>query len=291
MIKSIRLIRLVILGALLLNLSGNVTGKTNGSDEGYPYQNNEGGLKRLIGDMIKARKAQDSANFQKLVDTLILPNHAEWYVSAFGSDIGSQYAAGYRPDGKVLQIALSNVFDEAINSKLTGIRVNKLDNACDPIIEADQYPILLTRINKESIYQIHFFDHGSGNYRRLWGFAYVNGAFRFLQNLQVKEPHWNLDYGFLRLGESVLASKLIYMEKTIYPAEALRKQIQGTVKLWAIINKEGSVREVRIQEGICLLSEAAIAAAKKWKYTPTSISGNPVEVVATITVKFRLNHP
>lgn len=291
MIKSIKLIRLAILVVLLLNLSGNVTGKTNGSDEGYQYQNNEGGLKRLISDLIKARKAQDSANFQKLIDSLILPNHAEWYAATFGSDIGGQYAAGYRPDGKVLQIALGNVIDEVINSKIAGIIVDKLDNACAPIIEADQYPILLSRVNKEPIYQVHFFDRGSGNSFRLWGFVYVGGAFRFLQKLQVKEPKWTLDDQSVRLGETVLASKLLYREKTIYPEQAIVKHMEGNVVLWAIINKEGSVREISIEEGVCLLSMAAIESVKKWKYTPTLVAGNPVEVVAKVTVKFHLNHP
>jgi TonB family protein len=290
MIKSIKLIRLAILGALLLNLSGNATGQTNGIDADYQYRNTEGGLKRLIGDMIKTRRAQESAKFQKLVDSLILPNYAEWFISTFGSDIGGQYAAEYRPDGKILQLALGNVFDEAISSKLTSLRVDKLDDECDSTVEADQYPILISRINKEPIYQVYFSDPGSGNSFRLWAFTYIDGAFRFLQNLKVKEPHWNLDSRFVRLGENVLASKIVHREKMIYPEEAKTKHIQGTVKLWAIINKEGSVREVRIREGICLLSKAAIEAVKKWQYTPTIVSGNAVEVVANVEVIFQLRY-
>jgi protein TonB len=37
------------------------------------------------------------------------------------------------------------------------------------------------------------------------------------------------------------------------------------------------------------LAPAAIAAVKRWRYTPTLLNGSPVEVVMLIDVNFTLN--
>jgi protein TonB len=59
--------------------------------------------------------------------------------------------------------------------------------------------------------------------------------------------------------------------------------------LHAIIAKDGSVQDLQVIQGQCILAEAAIAAVKQWVYRPTMINGNPVEVDTTIDVIFALN--
>lgn len=58
--------------------------------------------------------------------------------------------------------------------------------------------------------------------------------------------------------------------------------------LQAVIRRDGSVGETTIVKSNALFNEAAIAAVKQWKYKPTIIDGQPVEVVLTITVPFVL---
>ena len=38
-----------------------------------------------------------------------------------------------------------------------------------------------------------------------------------------------------------------------------------------------------------LLDQAALDAVRQWKYTPTTLNGEPVEVIMTVTVNFTLN--
>jgi TonB family protein len=73
-----------------------------------------------------------------------------------------------------------------------------------------------------------------------------------------------------------------------YPAEARQNNIQGTVKIQVIIQKDGSVTIQNVVEGDPILSPAAIEAVKQWRYEPTLFDGNPVDVQTTIEVNFML---
>ena len=42
----------------------------------------------------------------------------------------------------------------------------------------------------------------------------------------------------------------------------------------------------RVIQGVPLLNGLALAAVRQWQYTPTRLNGVPVEVVATVTVRF-----
>jgi protein TonB len=67
---------------------------------------------------------------------------------------------------------------------------------------------------------------------------------------------------------------------------ARQARIQGVVILDAVIAKDGSVDELKVISGHPLLTGAAIDAVKQWKYKPTTLNGEPVEVQTTITVTF-----
>ena len=64
--------------------------------------------------------------------------------------------------------------------------------------------------------------------------------------------------------------------------------MHGAVILQAVIAKDGSVEKVKVVQGQALLTDAAIAAVKQWRYRPYLLNGEPVEVETTITVNFTL---
>jgi periplasmic protein TonB len=72
----------------------------------------------------------------------------------------------------------------------------------------------------------------------------------------------------------------------VYPPLAKQARIQGVVILEAIIGRDGAVTEVKVISGHPLLQQAAIDAVSQWKYKPTLLNGEPVEVVTTVTVNF-----
>jgi protein TonB len=92
----------------------------------------------------------------------------------------------------------------------------------------------------------------------------------------------------VRLNAGVVAAKLIYQPKPVYPPLARQVRVQGTVHLEAIISREGTIQNLTVLGGHPLLIPAAIEAVQQWRYQPTLLSGEPVEVVTTIEVTFTL---
>ena len=74
-----------------------------------------------------------------------------------------------------------------------------------------------------------------------------------------------------------------------YPPLARQTRISGTVRLHAIIGKNGAVEQLEVLSGHPLLVQSALDAVKQWRYQPTQLNGEPVEVDTTIDVIFSLN--
>jgi periplasmic protein TonB len=87
---------------------------------------------------------------------------------------------------------------------------------------------------------------------------------------------------------TIEAAKVISRIQPVYPALAIQARIQGNVVLHAIIAKEGGVSELQVLSGHPLLVNAALAAVRQWRYSPTLLNGQAVEVETTITVSFVL---
>ena len=87
------------------------------------------------------------------------------------------------------------------------------------------------------------------------------------------------------------SANLIHQETPRYPLEAKDNHIQGTVLLHAVIAKDGTIRLLDLSEGVCALAGSAMEAVKNWRYKPTLLNGEPIEVDTTISVIYTLgNH-
>ncbi len=91
-----------------------------------------------------------------------------------------------------------------------------------------------------------------------------------------------------RVGGAVQAAKLVNRVQPLYPPLARQTRISGTVKLHAIIGKSGSVEQLQVVSGHPLLVQSALDAVKQWRYQPTLLNGEPVEVDTEIDVIFSL---
>jgi periplasmic protein TonB len=89
-----------------------------------------------------------------------------------------------------------------------------------------------------------------------------------------------------KISKGVMDAMLIHRVQPEYPLAARVMRLSGTVNLRAIIGTDGSVREVQPLSGNALLVTAAVAAVRQWRYQPTRLSGEPVEVETYITVNF-----
>jgi TonB family protein len=95
----------------------------------------------------------------------------------------------------------------------------------------------------------------------------------------------------IRVGGSVASANLIHQVRPIYPKDAKKQHITGTVMLHVIIAQNGSVKTVEYVNGPPELTSSAMEAVKQWRYKPTLIKGEPLQVDTTISVVFTLgNH-
>ena len=84
-------------------------------------------------------------------------------------------------------------------------------------------------------------------------------------------------------GEAAASTQLLAATCAV-----LDKLNRGVVIIDATIDEQGNVTETRILRSIPLLDEAAVAAVRQWKFSPTLLNGVPVPIVMTVTVNFKL---
>ena len=93
----------------------------------------------------------------------------------------------------------------------------------------------------------------------------------------------------LRVASDLQQAKLMNNPMPVYPVLAKRGRVEGTVRLTATISKDGSVEKVETVSGHPILEQAALEAVRRWKYRPTVLNGEAVEVITTIDVVFKLS--
>jgi protein TonB len=91
------------------------------------------------------------------------------------------------------------------------------------------------------------------------------------------------------VGGAIRAPARIRDIAPVYPALAQAAHVEGIVIIEAVISQTGDVENARVLRSVPLLDEAALAAVRQWKFTPTLLNGIPVPVVYTVTVRFALN--
>jgi periplasmic protein TonB len=93
----------------------------------------------------------------------------------------------------------------------------------------------------------------------------------------------------MRVSGGVQMAKLIRKVMPVYPPLAKSARISGVVHLVGIIAKDGTIRDLQLVSGHPLLARAALEAVGQWIYKPTTLNGEPVEVIAPIDVSFTLS--
>lgn len=92
----------------------------------------------------------------------------------------------------------------------------------------------------------------------------------------------------IRVGGNVQSSKLVHRPVPLYPQEAKDARIQGTVRYNVVINYDGTVKSLTLVSGHPLLVPSATEAVRQWRYQPTLLNGQAVEVVTQVDVNFTL---
>lgn len=92
----------------------------------------------------------------------------------------------------------------------------------------------------------------------------------------------------VRVGGSVPQPRRTRYVAPVYPTSARATHSSGTVVLDVIVDDTGAVSDVRVLRSAPLFNDAAIAAVRRWRYTPTTMQGRAIHVTFTVSVQF---HP
>jgi TonB family protein len=94
----------------------------------------------------------------------------------------------------------------------------------------------------------------------------------------------------LSVGGTVQAAKITTKVQPVYPESAKSAGISGTVVLHAVIGMDGKPLSLRVKNSQIDpdLARSAVEAVSQWRYTPTLLNGEPIEVDTVITVNYSL---
>ena len=93
----------------------------------------------------------------------------------------------------------------------------------------------------------------------------------------------------IRVGGKAMAQKVVRKVPPQYPPEARASHLEGVVELQVVIGTDGTVQQARVLSGPEALVDASLDAVKQWRYEPTLVKNEPVEVVTMIDLIFSLH--
>jgi TonB family protein len=94
----------------------------------------------------------------------------------------------------------------------------------------------------------------------------------------------------LPLDNGVQSAKILTKVTPSYPAAAKEARVQGAVTLDAIIGVDGKPRALRVRNAEIdpELARAAVESVSQWRYRPTLLNDEPIEIATTVVVNFTL---
>jgi len=88
------------------------------------------------------------------------------------------------------------------------------------------------------------------------------------------------------VSEEAARALLVHSVAPVYPADAAAQKLRGPVILQATIGRDGAVEDLKIVRGSFVLSKAAIAAVKQWRFQPYTVNGHAAEIQTLLTINF-----
>ena len=92
----------------------------------------------------------------------------------------------------------------------------------------------------------------------------------------------------ISVSHEVMARNLRNKVMPVYPPEAKKAKIQGTVVLSAVVGDDGNIKNLQVLSGPSELQQASLDAVRQWTYQPYLLNGDPVEVKTTVNVEYKL---
>jgi TonB family protein len=239
---------------------------------GQSYPNPTEGLRQLLNDLLLIAKSDDEAKLRSQIVEMKIPDYESWFTGTFGKERGEKWAAMYEKTPQTAELQFQMLCVELARQQ-GQISIDKPDTTkmYGPLPgPLDEY-----RANWKKT------DASVGPDTQSIGlFYFVDGKFRlnaFVHDVRILSAN---------KGGTLVPAKLIKKVEPLYPKEAQALRIQGLVAVNVIVRKDGTVAVQNVGAGHPLLAPAAIEAVQQWRYEPTTVNGDPVDVQAKVYVTF-----
>ena len=246
------------------------------------------GLESQLEEIVKIKDKKDLKRREQLSSALRIPDPGAWFARAFGNDDGGKLAGTYKSTWEQFEDSFTNSVTNLAEQGRTDISIKEISLPAKPAVEG-QGDTAAADAKKPAVFYTAHAAKASEPRSPLPGiFIYEQGAFRLVNG----QTLYTLPYmqpTRIRIGGNVAAGKLLQQVSPVYPPEAIQNKVSGIVMLPVILDREGRVMQVNLGSGPPELVEAAINAVRQWRYQPTLLNGDPVEVDTLVSVAFRLH--
>ena len=253
------------------------TGSKNGQlDTAESYPNVSDGLRRLLNDLLLTARNDDQTKLRSQIARMEIPNYENWFTSTFGQEKGQRLAGTY---GKSLQAS-----EMQFEMLCTELAKQKGEIAIEKVDTVKRYGALAGPLEEYMANWKKTDDSVGPDSQSIGVFYFLDGKFRANGSLH--------DVRILSTskGGPLVPAKLISRMQPVYPEAARQLKIQGTVSVNVIVRKDGTVTILNVGAGHPLLAPAAVSAVQQWRYEPTTVNGEPVDVQTKIYVSFALSN-
>lgn len=251
------------------------------------YPNTADGLHSLLTELLANAKAGDESKVWSKIAELEIPGYENWFTHAYGQEKGQALAAPYGKSLKVSEQQFEMLWMELakqegeISISRPDVANRKFDTAKTDEMFANPTDEFKANWKKT--------DASAGPSNQAIGyFCFADGKFR-LKNFP-HEVQIVVQTGApvpARVGK-VVPARLVNKVQPEYPEAARKLRIQGMVALNVIVHKDGTVTVQNVGAGHPLLAPAAVAAVQQWQYQPTTVNGEPFEVLTKVYLTFDL---
>ena len=260
-------------------------------------KNTHEGFDKQYKQIFEAFRRADEHELRELFNDFAMPPH--WFNEMFGTDSGPALAEKYSREFEKFVYSTTNLFVNVdyAQRNTVGTYVWKCDSS------TKSTPHSVQPMPRVQFFRIECGSMGytgpmgeSGWEVKDWGtettwkgsFICVDGAFRFF-GLE-SDPFWDLkddEPSALCADQRVQGGQVLHKVQPVYPAEAMRKHLTGSVQLSVTVAKDGSVKQVETVSGDSLLLDAARQEVMQWHYYPPFRKcSQPVEETFNLYVMF-----
>jgi protein TonB len=92
----------------------------------------------------------------------------------------------------------------------------------------------------------------------------------------------------VRVGGDIKRPEIVKKVDPVYPPIAKAARVAGMVIIEATIARDGTIKNAKVIRSVPMLDQAALDAVNQWRYTPTLLNNQPVEVIMSVNVTFAI---